>query len=134
MSSEETKPAAVPVESAANEVDDAKKLEGSVDVVPSAVKSEDNATNGTASTTGDATASASAVKTEEEPKLSDSEREDQVVQDAVKQSALSLGYTVRSFALLIELDLAVSFYFSDSNLPYDKVICDSYCCSYKPAG
>ncbi|KAK9900873.1 hypothetical protein P389DRAFT_208292 [Cystobasidium minutum MCA 4210] len=101
MSSEETKPVAVPVESAANEVDDAKKLEGSVDVVPSAVKSEDNATNGTASTTGDATASASVVKTEEEPKLSDSEREDQVVQDAVKQ---------------------ISFYFSDSNLPYDKFL------------
>lgn len=84
MSSEDTKPGAIPVESAANEMDDAKKLEGSIDVVASTSNGNEESTAATTSAAVEKTASA---QSEEAPKLSDSELEDKVVQDAVKQSA-----------------------------------------------
>lgn len=47
MSTEETKPGALPVESAPSEVNDTKTLERNVDVVPAVEQKETNGSNGT---------------------------------------------------------------------------------------
>lgn len=92
MSAEDTKPGALPVESAANEIDNAKIREASLDVTPAATDGaeEINSTNAeTSSAPVEKTASA-----QSDEKMSDSEREDKIVQDAVKQSRCPLSEQV----------------------------------------
>lgn len=90
MSAEDTKPGALPVESAANEIDDAKKQEGSLDVVPAASTKDNEDGKSTSTETVSATVEKTAsAQSDEATKLSDSELEDKVIQDAVKQSKLT---------------------------------------------
>jgi hypothetical protein len=104
MSAEDTKPGAIPVEPAANEVEDAKTLEGTIDIVAAPadgasnddkdVKQEAKVEVKEESMQTDAAAPAAATTSDEKPvdvktedsKMSDSEREDKIVEDAVKQS------------------------------------------------
>lgn len=98
MSAEDTKPGAIPVEPAAGELDDAKTLEGTIDVVAATA---DGASNDVKQEVKeepmqeDAPASAAPAETSDEKpvtvktedsKMSDSEREDKIIEDALKQS------------------------------------------------
>lgn len=84
MSAESSNTGALPVEPAANEMDDAKKLEATIDVKPNGTAVDAEVNTEATSAPLESTASNGS---QDAPKLSDSEIEDKVVQDAVKQSA-----------------------------------------------
>ena len=86
MSAEETKPGALPVEPAANEMDNAKTQEAALEVVPAAANGTEEVKTENVEASSSAPEKTASTQSDEATKLSDSDLEDKVVQDAVKQS------------------------------------------------